>query len=79
MINIKSILLFAAVISARAILPRDTAQILADLRSIDSSTRSLTTTVNNWDGSLLGSLGINGAATDLGVSNHSAQLGHRKR
>ncbi|MCJ1330183.1 hypothetical protein MMC10_006866 [Thelotrema lepadinum] len=78
MISVKSVLLFAVAISARAISQRDTAQILADLQSIDSSTRSFTTTVNNWDGSLLGSLGVNGAATDLGVSKHSSFLNNRK-
>ena len=62
------ILLFATAISALpAISRRDTAETLANLQAIDASTRSLTTTVQNWDGSALGALGINGATVDLEV------------
>lgn len=70
MVNFSSVFLFVTAISA-AVVPsvsrRDAAETLANLEAIDTSTKSLTTTVTNWDGSLLGALGINSAATDLEV------------
>ncbi|KAL9110064.1 MAG: hypothetical protein Q9227_005403 [Pyrenula ochraceoflavens] len=74
MLGLTSILLFATAISAvpTRISRRDTAETLANLQDIDDATNSLTSTVNNWDGSLLGALGINGAAQDLGNQINSA-------
>lgn len=70
MVNFSSIFLFVTAISALpAISRRDTAEILANLQAIDSATNNLTTTVNDWDGSLLGALGINSASQALGVSH----------
>ena len=63
---IKPLLLLATTVSALTInVPRDTARILSNLATIDRNTKSLTTTVTNWDGSLLGALGINGAVSTL--------------
>lgn len=70
MVNFGSILLCVTAASAfPSVFRRDTAETLANLQAIDSSTRALTNTVNQFDGSLLGALGINGAAQDLEVSH----------
>ena len=68
MVNFGLVFLLATSISALPAVRRDTAETLANLQSIDVATDELTTTVSGWDGSLLGALGINGAAQSLGVS-----------
>lgn len=70
MVNFGSLFLFATAITALpSLVKRDPAETLANLQGIDSSTRSLTTTVTSWDGSLLGALGIQSAANAVGVSS----------
>ncbi|KAL9616585.1 MAG: hypothetical protein Q9160_008565 [Pyrenula sp. 1 TL-2023] len=70
------VLLFSATISAISIprlsSKRDTAETLRNLQAIDTATRQLTTTVQQYDGSLLGALGINGASQNLGNQIDSA-------
>lgn len=73
MVNFGSLFLFATAITALpSLIKRDPAETLANLQGIDSSTRSLTTTVTSWDGSLLGALGIQSAANAVGVSSPSS-------
>ncbi|KAG6363127.1 hypothetical protein INS49_008222 [Diaporthe citri] len=73
MVNFGSFFLFATAITALpSLVRRDTAETLANLKGIDNSTRSLTTTVTSWDGSLLGALGIQSAATAVGTQIDNA-------
>ncbi|KAI0126999.1 hydrophobic surface binding protein A-domain-containing protein [Xylariales sp. AK1849] len=65
MVKFESIILFATAISAATIRRRDAAETLANLQTIDADTDSLTTTVTDWDGSVLGALGISSSATAL--------------
>lgn len=77
MVNFASVLVFATAITALpSLIRRDPAETLANLQSIDTSTRALTTTVTNWDGSLLGALGIQSDATAVGVSPTALRLEH---
>jgi hypothetical protein len=69
MVNFASLFVFATAITALpSLVRRDTAETLGNLQSIDTSTKALTVTVTNWDGSLLGALGIQSDATAVGVS-----------
>jgi hypothetical protein len=80
MVNFASVFVFATAITALpSLIRRDPAETLANLQSIDASTRALTTTVTNWDGSLLGALGIQSDATTVGVSPPTPCLEHQLR
>ncbi|KAL1878690.1 hypothetical protein Daus18300_001965 [Diaporthe australafricana] len=73
MVNFASLFVFATAITALpSLIRRDPAETLANLQSIDASTRSLTTTVTSWDGSLLGALGIQSSATAVGTQIDNA-------
>jgi hypothetical protein len=52
---------------------RDVSDVLAELADIDTATNSLTSTVNAWDGSLLGALSIQTAATAIGTQIDEAE------
>ncbi|KAI1855418.1 hypothetical protein JX265_007749 [Neoarthrinium moseri] len=71
MVKVASIALFATAVLG-AVIRRDVAETLANLQKIDASVVSLTTTVRNWDGSVLGALGIQTAATTVGNNIDSA-------
>lgn len=58
MFNLYSILVSAAAISAVPAVRRDVATVLDNLEAINDQAVSLTSTVQSWDGSLLGALGI---------------------
>lgn len=60
-------LLFVTAVTAY-IVPRDVTTVLANLRTINTQTTALTTSINGWNGSLLGALSIAGASNNLGVS-----------
>lgn len=73
-----SLFVFATAITALpSLVRRDAAETLANLQSIDTSTKSLTSTITSWDGSLLGALGIQSAANAVGVRDHPRGSAHR--
>ncbi|ETS87234.1 hypothetical protein PFICI_01062 [Pestalotiopsis fici W106-1] len=65
MVNVATLALYATAVLGAAI-RRDVAETLADLQAIDASTNSLTSTINSWDGSVVGALTISSAATAVG-------------
>ncbi|KAF3016145.1 hypothetical protein E8E14_008375 [Neopestalotiopsis sp. 37M] len=65
MVNVATIALYATAVLGAAI-RRDVAETLADLQAIDASTNSLTSTINAWDGSVTGAIGIATAANAVG-------------
>ncbi|KAK2611019.1 hypothetical protein N8I77_004402 [Diaporthe amygdali] len=68
-----SLFVFATAITALpSLVRRDAAETLANLQSIDTSTKSLTSTITSWDGSLLGALGIQSAANAVGTQIDNA-------
>lgn len=71
MFNFGTALVLATAVSAipsPKIAKRDVNTVLTNLQTIDAQTNTLTTTINDWDGSLLGALGISSEATTLEVS-----------
>lgn len=70
MFNLGTALVLATAVSAipsSKIAKRDVDTVLTNLQTIDAQTNTLTTTINSWDGSLLGALGISGEVTTLEV------------
>jgi hypothetical protein len=76
MVNIATVALYATAVFG-AVIRRDAATILADLQAIDNSTNTLTSTINSWDGSTVGAIGIATAANNVGdqvdTANEDAQ------
>lgn len=68
-----SLLVLAAAVSAIPSKPRDVATVLANLETIDTDTDALTATINAWDSSLLGALGITSDVSTLEVRCPSVQ------
>lgn len=64
MVAIKNIFLFIAAASA-AVLPRDAAQSLSDLKTIDSDTNKLTSAINSWNGQVFTAIPINNAESQV--------------
>lgn len=74
MFNFASALVLVTAVSAipsPKIAKRDVDTVLANLEAIDAQTNTLTTTINDWDGSLLGALGISSETTTLEVTSPS--------
>jgi Hydrophobic surface binding protein A len=71
MVAITNLALFAAAASA-LVIKRDVSTILANLKTIDTDTNSLTTSVKNWDGNLFGALPIDSAEKTLEKNIQSA-------
>ncbi|WPH04467.1 Hypothetical protein R9X50_00735800 [Acrodontium crateriforme] len=65
MVAIKNILFFATAISAAAIVRRDAATVLADLKKVDSDTNALTTAINNYSGGAIAAIPISSAESTL--------------
>lgn len=73
--SLYSLVVLAVAVSALPSKPRDVATVLANLETIDSDTKTLTTTINAWDASLLGALGITSDVSTLEVKQPTcAQL-----
>ncbi|KAJ4411269.1 hypothetical protein N0V82_009053 [Gnomoniopsis sp. IMI 355080] len=74
MVNLYSACFFVTAVSA-AVLPlgrRDVTTVVNNLETIDTQTKALTTSINGWDGSLLGALGIASASNSLGTAIDNA-------
>lgn len=68
--NFGTALVLATAVSAiphPRIAKRDVDTVLANLENIDTETNALTATITDWDGSLLGALGISSDTTTLEV------------
>lgn len=65
MVAIKNILFFATAISAAAIVQRDAATVLADLKQVDSDTNGLTKAINNYNGGAIAAAPIQSAQDKL--------------
>lgn len=76
MVAIKNLFCFVATASA-AILPRNAAQALTDLKTIDSDTNKLTNATNNWNGQVFTATAISNAEstleTDIKTATKNAQ------
>lgn len=68
MVSFYSVLALAAAVSAIPSSRRDVTTVLANLKTIDTDTDALTSTITAWDASLLGALGIQSNVGTLEVS-----------
>lgn len=71
MVNWISPLLLITAVSALPSTRRDVNTVLTNLQTIDSQANSLTSSINSWDGSLFGALGIASASNSLDVSQNT--------
>lgn len=74
MLSLYSAVVLAAAASALPSSVRDVTTVQNNLEAIDTSTKSLTSTINSWDSSLLGALGIQSSVTSLEVSATSSYI-----
>lgn len=72
MVNLYSAFFFVTAISAIPLGRRDVTTVVNNLKTIDTQTNALTTSINSWDGSLLGALGIASASNTLGTAIDNA-------
>lgn len=72
MLNLYSALLFVTAVSAIPLGQRDVTTVLDNLETIDTQTKSLTTSITGWDGTILGALGIDSASNSLATAINNA-------
>lgn len=72
LVNLSSALLFATAISALPFGKRDATSVVTNLGTITTQTQALTTSITNWDSTILGALSIPAAVTSLGSAIDAA-------
>lgn len=73
MLNLYSALLFVTAVSAIPLGQRDVTTVLGNLETIDTQTKSLTTSITGWDGTIFGALGIDSASNSLATAINNAK------
>lgn len=71
MVAIKNLFMFIAAASA-LVLPRDGAQTLTDLQTIDSDTNKLTAAINGWNGQVFSAIPITNAEKQVETDTKTA-------